>query len=104
MKANPIGMAMLDERPDWNIDWAIVDGAGYYDFVELGSEDIRYVESTKLAVRLHRLPKHILRVLNNWDSIYGKPKDSEFWVNDIDNGKLVRSLVLPDLRSGAGFT
>ena len=26
---------LLDAREDWNEDWAIVDGAGYFDFQEV---------------------------------------------------------------------
>lgn len=53
----------FEDRPDWNADWAIVDGPGYPDWVELPDGALALVESNKLAVRYHevdsRLPQHL---------------------------------------------
>ena len=44
-------------RDDWNEDWAIVDGAGYFDIQEVGEEELVFVESNKLTVRYHTIAK-----------------------------------------------
>ena len=33
----------LDDRDDWNEDWAIVDGAGYFDIQGADSIDYEFV-------------------------------------------------------------
>ena len=42
-------------REDWNEDWAIVDGAGYFDMQEVPGGDLVLVESNKLTVRYHTI-------------------------------------------------
>lgn len=36
----------MNERDEWNLDYAIVDGPGYPDLIELNNE-IVFVESNK---------------------------------------------------------
>ena len=50
----------FEDRPDWNPDWAIVDGPGYPDFAELADGTLCYVESNKLAVRYHEVDPRLL--------------------------------------------
>ena len=42
-------------REDWNEDWAIVDGAGYFDMQEVAEGQLVLVESNKLTVRYHAI-------------------------------------------------
>ena len=42
-------------RDDWNEDWAIVDGAGYFDMQEVADGRLVLVESNKLTVRYHTI-------------------------------------------------
>lgn len=54
----------LDDREEWNEDWAIVDGPGYADFQQSHhSGDLVLVESNKLTVRFHRVPKEMLECM-----------------------------------------
>ena len=50
----------LDDREEWNEDWAIVDGAGYFDIQELENGNLAFVESNKLTVRYHEISVDIL--------------------------------------------
>ena len=52
-------------RDDWNEDWAIVDGAGYFDMQEKANGELVMVESNKLTVRYHTISPttlHWLRI------------------------------------------
>ena len=92
----------FEDRPDWNPDWAIVDGPGYPDFAELADGTLCYVESNKLAVRFHRVPPRVLSALRHQDELGGVPHDAVAldWVG----GPAPRGPVLVDLRSRGGFT
>ena len=50
-------------REDWNEDWAIVDGAGYFDMQELEEGGLVFVESNKLTVRYHTVSPTTLQWL-----------------------------------------
>ena len=50
-------------REDWNEDWAIVDGAGYFDMQEVGGGQLVLVESNKLTVRYHSIAPSTLHWL-----------------------------------------
>ena len=54
---------LLDNREDWNEDWAIVDGAGYHDIQQLENGNLVFVESNKLTVRFHEISSEILEPL-----------------------------------------
>lgn len=116
---------LLDDREDWNEDWAIVDGSGYADFQELGGHpsELILVASNKLAVRFHRvdpymveMSKSMLQVQVNgrpWNMTTNLLQEAVFsWRNGCMNNMRIqkenisqfRAPVLPDLRSGGGFT
>jgi len=93
----------FEDRPDWNPDWAIVDGPGYPDFAELDDGTLVYVESNKLAVRFHEVEDRLLQYLR------AQPELSLLPVGRVVDtvggaGERVAAPVLPDLRAGGGFT
>jgi hypothetical protein len=55
------------DRPGWNPDWAIVDGPGYPDFVELDDDRqntrIAFIQSNKITLRFHILDHRMLTLL-----------------------------------------
>lgn len=53
----------LDDREEWNEDWAIVDGAGYFDIQELENGNLAFVESNKLTVRYHEISVDVLNAM-----------------------------------------
>ena len=53
----------LDDREEWNEDWAIVDGAGYFDIQELENGNLAFVESNKLTVRYHEISVDVLEAM-----------------------------------------
>jgi len=65
----------LDERPGWNVDWAIVDGPGYVDFCELHDGTLAFVESNKLTLRFHKVDERILWGLRNQHKLTSPPPD-----------------------------
>jgi hypothetical protein len=93
----------FEERPDWNADWAIVDGPGYPDWVELSDGTLAYVESNKLAVRYHVVEQRLLQYLRAQHELSLVPSESKV-VDWLAGNVAPRSSVLPDLRSGGGFT
>ena len=106
---------LLDNRENWNEDWAIVDGAGYADFQELQNGNLAFVESNKLTVRYHEIPASVLSAMKNQfiekqglsvtASVLEHNKDTVYVYNKRDNiAPSTRAPVLPDLRSGGGFT
>jgi len=56
---------LLDDREEWNEDWAIVDGAGYHDIQELENGNLAFVESNKLTVRYHEISVDIINALKS---------------------------------------
>lgn len=98
----------LDSREDWNEDWAIVDGAGYHDIQELPDGCVVFVESNKLTVRYHTIDKDIIHWLRHQlqcpvSTKAVSPSDAVLtWTHGADPS--MRAPVLPDLRSGAGFS
>lgn len=95
----------FEERPDWNPDWAIVDGPGYPDFAELASSTLAFVESNKLAVRYHEVEPRLLAYLRRQHDLVVLP--TEALVLDVvaaDGRADVRGPVLADLRAGGGFS
>ena len=96
----------FEERPDWNADWAIVDGPGYPDWVELPNGMLAYVESNKLAVRYHVVEPRLLQYLRAQHHLSLVPSEGKVvdWSGEIDGDAALRTAVLPDLRSGGGFT
>ena len=93
----------LDDRPNWNADWAIVDGPGYPDFHVLPDGSLSFVESNKLTLRLHTVDPRMLHFLRN------QRRACEFvrygLVKEIRKpcGKY-RGMMLPDARGGGGFS
>jgi len=66
--------AKLDDREEWNEDWAIVDGPGYADFQQSHhSGDLVLVESNKLTVRFHRVPRETLECMKETLEIETSP-------------------------------
>ena len=85
----------LDDREDWNEDWAIVDGAGYFDIQgrdsikflmtssmisstspnmfklvwidpqETDEGGLVFVESNKLTVRYHEIPPEVIAIMKD---------------------------------------
>lgn len=94
----------FEDRPDWNADWAIVDGPGYADFVEYDDGTLGLVESNKLAVRYHeieaRLAWHLAR---QWELV-GTSTDGLAWRWRADGRAAGAAPVLGDLRAGGGIT
>lgn len=124
---------LLDKREDWNEDWAIVDGAGYADFQELQNGNLALVESNKLTVRYHEIDVSLLtsmkkqltmkrckpnrenmqsQNINLKSSIQKELLQNQYqediiytYIKDKNNQPAPRRApVLPDLRSGGGFT
>ena len=100
---------LLDDREEWNEDWAIVDGAGYHDIQELENGNLAFVESNKLTVRYHEISVDIINALKSQID----PSTSvslnllEGPVFTWSKESLItnhRAPVLPDLRSGGGFS
>ncbi|MEY2754169.1 MAG: hypothetical protein RJB65_527 [Actinomycetota bacterium] len=95
----------FEDRPEWNPDWAIVDGPGYPDFAELADGTVVFVESNKLAVRFHQIDRGLLTLLRRQHAVRvsdGLADDA--WVLDTTSDGPHRSAVLTDLRSGGGFS
>ena len=89
----------FEERPGWNPDWAIVDGPGYPDWVELEDGTLACVESNKLAVRYHEIDARLLAYLRVQPELVQLPDGSVIDWHAGDSAP--RGMVLPDLRSGA---
>ncbi|MFM7684312.1 MAG: sialidase family protein [Actinomycetota bacterium] len=94
----------FEDRPDWNADWAIVDGPGYPDWVELPDGTLALVESNKLAVRYHEVEARLLQHLRHQPELRHLPVEALalHWAA----GQPVPSAcpVLADLRAGGGCT
>ena len=106
---------LLDDREEWNEDWAIVDGAGYFDIQELENGNLAYVESNKLTVRYHEIPVEVInamkRQIDNRNSANAEINNQLDglvfkWIKDeyTSRNRVFRAPVLPDLRAGGGFT
>ena len=99
--------AKLDDREDWNEDWAIVDGPGYVDFTEL-DDRLVFVESNKLAVRFHQVNPRMLQLMRNQWQLSEHPQGGKLVDAAVPAGTLlqrkVRAPVLPDCRTGDGFS
>eukprot|EP00940_MAST-03C_sp_MAST-3C-sp2_P002717 g2717.t1 len=97
----------LADRPGWNADWAIVDGPGYPDFVQIeDSNDLYYVESNKLTVRFHHVPRRLKYMLTIQDRICSKPHGNPVFSSiNPRPGTNARGPILSELRSrSGGFT
>lgn len=92
----------FEDRPDWNPDWAIVDGPGYPDFAELDDGSLLFVESNKLAVRCHEVEPRLLAHLRAQHELAAVP--TEALALDWSGGSQHSGPVLPDLRAGGGAT
>lgn len=95
----------FEDRPEWNPDWAIVDGPGYPDFAELADGRVVFVESNKLAVRFHEIDPSLVAMLRRQHVVTvadGLADDA--WTLDTTTAGQHRSAVLTDLRSGGGFS
>ena len=97
-----------EDRPDWNVDVSIVDGPGYPDWLELDDGSLSFVESNKLAVRYHVVEARLLQLLRAQLEVCHLPVEGK--VADVSS-RIINALadpfgapVLPDLRSGGGFT
>jgi hypothetical protein len=102
----------FEDRPDWNPDWAIVDGPGYPDWVEFDDGALACVESNKLAVRYHDVDRRMLEFLRHQPELSAMPTDglvldrlaspaSPDLPDEMDE---IDAPVLADLRAGGGFT
>ena len=112
------GETQLDDREDWNADWAIVDGAGYPDFVEIPMKKdgegycrrLCYVESNKLAVRFHEVDRRSLLFLSRQRAVLKgelKPQVPRAGLTFSwreGQSRSCRTPRLPDLRAGSGYT
>eukprot|EP00929_Paragymnodinium_shiwhaense_P108154 TRINITY_DN74478_c0_g1_i1.p1 TRINITY_DN74478_c0_g1~~TRINITY_DN74478_c0_g1_i1.p1 ORF type:complete len:729 (-),score=145.37 TRINITY_DN74478_c0_g1_i1:138-2324(-) len=105
---------LLDNREDWNEDWAIVDGAGYADFQEVDGQML-LVESNKLTVRFHAVDRYLTNSLKMQledeinptyvqDRVVCWDTTSETKSKGANAKKCLRAPVLPDLRAGRGFS
>ena len=98
----------LEEREGWNPDWAIVDGPGYPDWVEFEDGSLCFVESNKLTVRFHEVQPHLLAALRAQPEMHHLPRHGKVFAQSDPGGlaspTTLAAPVLPDLRSGAGFT
>jgi hypothetical protein len=93
----------FEDRPDWNPDWAIVDGPGYPDWVEFDDGGLAFVESNKLAVRYHEVDPRLLTFAGLQPELVGVPEEGR--VLDVVRPEgSIRAPVLIDLRTGGGFT
>ena len=97
-----------EDRPDWNVDVSIVDGPGYPDWLELDDGSLSFVESNKLAVRYHVVEARLLQFLRAQPEVCHLPVEGK--VVDASS-PIINALadpfgapVLPDLRTGGGFT
>jgi hypothetical protein len=91
----------LDDRPDWNADWAIVDGPGYPDFTTLPDGTIAFVQSNKLTLRYHTVDARTLAFLKTQQGLNQKVEEGLVcsWSNP--SGPR-RSMMLPSIQSKAG--
>ena len=94
----------LDDREDWNEDWAIVDGAGYFDIQETPDGGLAFVESNKLTVRYHEIPPGVVGIMKDQLSVQSGAMGGSAVFKWSGNPGWHRSPVLPDLRAGGGFT
>lgn len=94
----------FEDRPDWNADWAIVDGPGYPDWAELPDGTLALVESNKLAVRYHEVHQHLLQHLRHQPELCRPPADALALDWAPDRPLPSAGPVLPDLRAGGGCT
>ena len=96
----------FEDRPDWNPDWAIVDGPGYPDWVEFDDGTLAFVESNKLAVRFHVVDPRLLHYLRHQPELSAMPTEGlvlDHVPSPGDPGEIAAP-VLADLRAGGGFT
>jgi hypothetical protein len=94
----------FEERSDWNADWAIVDGPGYPDFVELPDGTLALVESNKLAVRYHEIDQRLLQHLRRQPELNHVPIEALVLHWSAAMPTTVAGPVLPDLRASGGVT
>jgi hypothetical protein len=95
----------FEERPDWNPDWAIVDGPGYPDFAELADGTLVLVESNKLAVRYHEIEPRLLAYLRRQHALAMLPTEALVLDATVEAGRADgRGPVLADLRAGGGLS
>lgn len=91
----------LDDRPDWNADWAIVDGPGYPDFATLPDGTIAFVQSNKLTLRYHTVDERTLNFLKEQSVVRQRVEEGLVctWTNPRGPH---RSMMLPSIQSKAG--
>lgn len=98
----------FEDRPGWNPDWAIVDGPGYPDFVELDDGTLAFVESNKLAVRYHEIDRRLLAHLRAQPELAHLTTESLAlrWGRSRGHvaGRQPSAPVLADVRARGGFT
>lgn len=94
----------FEDRPDWNADWAIVDGPGYADLTELADGTLVLVASNKLAVRYHEVDARLLALLRAQPDRCCLPDPGPVLDVRPAAGERYRGPVLDDLRTGGGFT
>ena len=94
----------FEERPDWNPDWAIVDGPGYPDWAELPDGTLVFVESNKLAVRYHEVEARLIEHLRHQPELVGLATDAVVLHWQAGDAAPAAAPVLADLRARGGFT
>jgi hypothetical protein len=95
----------LDERPGWNVDWAIVDGPGYVDFCELPDGKLVFIESNKLTLRFHTVDDRILWLLKNQHKLVNAPAGVPrpcVKVESVTKGLCKRGVQLCDVQTKTG--
>ncbi|MDH4116015.1 MAG: glycoside hydrolase [Acidimicrobiia bacterium] len=93
----------FEDRPDWNPDWAIVDGPGYPDWVEFDDGSLGFVESNKLAVRYHEVDRRLMAFIRRQPELAAVAEDGKV-LDLIAPAGSCRGPVLVDPRTGGGFT
>ncbi len=93
----------FEDRPDWNPDWAIVDGPGYPDWVEFDDGALAFVESNKLAIRYHEVDPRLLTFIGLQPELAVVAEAGKV-LDVIAPAGSIRAPVLVDLRTGGGFT
>lgn len=94
----------FEDRPEWNPDWAIVDGPGYPDFAELPDGSLVFVESNKLAVRYHEVDPRVLTYLRRQPELALVPMEALVLDWKRSDPHPSSGPVLPDLRARGGCT
>ena len=87
-----------------------MDGAGYFDIQELENGNLAFVESNKLTVRYHEISVDIINALKSQIDPFSRLSAVNLFEGPVftwskqSSTRNHRAPVLPDLRSGGGFS